>query len=255
VLISEAMARRFWPGQDPIGQHLTLSFYPGVVREIVGVVGDVKIDGLNTTQPNAMLYYPVSQLTVPPSVDWRSFGLNIAVRTSGDAASMGPTIVNAIHQLDSSLPVIDVQTMEFIVSESLTQQRLTMMLLAGFAGLALLLAAVGIYSVLAYSVRRRMREIGIRMALGAQIDDVLRLVVVDGLKPTLIGVGIGVAGAFALGRVLASVLSTLVYGVGVHDVPTFVSVALLLVVVGVAASVAPAWRAAKVEPVQILHDE
>jgi predicted permease len=255
VLISEAMARRFWPGQDPIGQHLTLSFYPGVVREIVGVVGDVKIDGLNTIQPNAMLYYPVSQLTVPPSVDWRSFGLNIAVRTSGDAASMGTTIVNAIHQLDSSLPVIDVQTMEFIVSESLTQQRLTMMLLAGFAGLALLLAAVGIYSVLAYSVRRRMREIGIRMALGAQIDDVLRLVVVDGLKPTLIGVGIGVAGAFALGRVLASVLSTLVYGVGVHDVPTFVSVALLLVVVGVAASVAPAWRAAKVEPVQILHDE
>jgi ABC-type antimicrobial peptide transport system permease subunit len=124
-------------------------------------------------------------------------------------------------------------------------------LLAAFAGLAVVLAAVGIYSVLAYSVRRRLREIGIRMALGAQIGDVLRMVVVDGLRPTLLGIVIGMAGSLALGRVLTS----LVYGVSTRDLATMVSVSVALVVVGVAASAAPAWRAAQVEPVQILHDE
>jgi putative ABC transport system permease protein len=164
---------------------------------------------------------------------------------------MSSTIVRAIHEVDAAVAVIDLQTMEFIVDDSLTQQRLTMTLLAGFAGLALLLAAVGIYSVLAYSVKRRIREIGIRMALGAQSADVLRMVVIDGLRPTLLGVAIGLAGSLALGRVLGSI----VYGVSTRDLPTFASVALLLIVVGVAASAAPAWRAAQVEPVQILHDE
>jgi predicted permease len=251
VLISESMAKRFWPDQDPVGQHLTLSFFPGITREIVGVVGDVKIEALNATEPTSTLYYPAAQMTTPESVDWQSFGLTLGVRTSGDPAAMSSTIVRAIHEADAAVPVIDLQTMEFIVDDSLTQQRLTMTLLAGFAGLALLLAAVGIYSVIAYSVKRRVREIGIRMALGAQSADVLRMVVVDGLRPTLLGVAIGLAGALALGRVLGSI----VYGVSTRDVPTFTTVALLLILVGVAASAAPAWRAAQVEPVQILHDE
>jgi putative ABC transport system permease protein len=251
VLISESMAKRFWPSQDPIGQHLTLSFFPGITRAVVGIVGDVKIAGLDQAQPIATIYYPLAQLTTPPSVDWRAFGFTLAVRTSGDPAAMGPTIVKAIHEVDASVPVVDVQPMEAIVNDSLTQPRLTMMLLAGFAGLALLLAAVGIHSVLAYSVRRRVREIGIRMALGAQIDDVLRMVVIDGLKPTLVGVAIGTAGSLALG----SVLTKVVFGVSTQDVPTFLTVTLVLIVVGVAASVAPAWRAAQVQPVEILHDE
>ena len=126
-----------------------------------------------------------------------------------------------------------------------------MLLLATFAGLAVLLAAVGIYSVLAYGVRRRVREIGIRMALGAQMSDVLRMIVYDGMRSTLIGVGFGLAGALALGRVL----TTLVYGVSTTDVTTFASVSLLLTAVGLAASVLPAYRATKVEPIRTLRDE
>ena len=126
-----------------------------------------------------------------------------------------------------------------------------MLLLATFAGLAVLLAAVGIYSVLAYGVRRRVREIGIRMALGAQMSDVLRMIVYDGMRSTLIGVAFGLAGALALGRVL----TTLVYGVSTTDVTTFASVSLLLTAVGLAASVLPAYRATKVEPIRTLRDE
>ena len=134
---------------------------------------------------------------------------------------------------------LQIQTMQDTVDESLTQQRFTMLLLAAFAGLALLLAAVGIYSVLSYAVRRRVREIGIRMALGAQIRDVLRMVVLEGMKPTLLGVLIGLAGALALGRVLSSVI----YGVSARDLATFSTVALVMTAVGLLASMLPALRA------------
>jgi putative ABC transport system permease protein len=250
AVISESMAKRFWPDQHPMGQHLTLSFYPGISREIVGVVGDVKLDALNDTE-TAALYYPASQLTTPPSQDWQSFGFAFVVRTSPDAASMGQTIVNAIHQVDPTVPVDEVQTMEAIVSDSLTQQRFTMMLLMAFGGLAVLLAGVGIYGVLAYSVRQRFREIGIRFTLGAQMPDVLRMVIIDGIKPALIGVFFGVVGALALGRVLAN----LVYGVSTRDLPTLLLVSMLLLMVALVASVVPAYRAARVDPIQILRDE
>jgi putative ABC transport system permease protein len=129
----------------------------------------------------------------------------------------------------------------------LTQQRFTMLLLAAFAGLALLLAAIGIYSVLSYAVRRRVREIGIRMALGAQVSDVLRMVVLEGMKPTLLGVVIGLAGALALGRVLASVI----YGVSARDLATFV----MTTAIGLLASVLPALRATRVDPIRTLREE
>ncbi len=141
--------------------------------------------------------------------------------------------------------------MEDLIATSLTQQRFNMLLLASFAGLAMLLAAVGIYSVLSYAVRRRTREIGIRMALGAQVRDVLRLVVADGMKPTLLGVAIGIAGALALSRVVAK----LIYGVSPTDPVTLVAVALLLATVAFLASVIPAIRATKVEPMVALHEE
>jgi len=138
-----------------------------------------------------------------------------------------------------------------VVDASLFQQRFSMLLLAAFAGLALLLAAVGIYSVLAFAVRRRVREIGIRMALGAQIGDVLRMVLYDGMRPALIGVGIGLAGALALGRVVTS----LIYGVSATDPATFIAGAGLLAAVALCASVIPAIRATRVEPMKALRDE
>ena len=252
ILISESMAKRFWPNEDAIGHRLTLTFSPGITREIVGIVADVRGDALNR-DPQAMIYVPLAQLSAPPPSmgAWGSFGFTLAVRTTTDPASTAPAIVSAIHAFDPGEPVIQVKTMNDVVEESLSQQRFTMLLLAAFAGLAVVLAAVGIYSVLAYSVRRRMREIGIRMALGAQISDVLRMVIVDGLRPTLLGIVIGMAGALALGRVLA----TLVFGVSTRDLATLASVAVALVAIGVGVSLLPAWRAAQVEPVQILHEE
>lgn len=250
ALISESMAKRFWPNQDPIGQHLTLTFYPGISREIVGVVGDVKLDALSGTE-KAALYYPAAQLTTPAGVDWRSFGFTLAARTSTDAESAGQTVVNAVHEIDPTIPVTEVHTMESIVNDSLTQRRFTMLLLIGFGALAVLLAGVGIYSVLAYSVRRRWREIGIRVALGARVKDVLRMVVVDGIKPALLGVVVGGVGALALGRVLAN----LVYGVSTKDVPTLLVVSMLLIVVALLASIVPAYRATRVEPLQVLREE
>jgi ABC-type antimicrobial peptide transport system permease subunit len=160
-------------------------------------------------------------------------------------------VINAIHQLNPTLPIAEVTTMDDFVAGSLSQQRFNMLLLAVFAGVALFLAAVGIYSVLAYTVRRRIREIGIRMALGAQTSDVLRLILAEGMKPTAIGVAVGIAGALALGRFISS----LIYGVKASDLATFTSVSLLLVAVSFLASLLPAYRATRVEPVTTLREE
>ncbi len=251
VFISESMAKRFWPNENPIGKHITLTFFPGVVREVAGVVGDVKQDSLDQTRPVETLYWPLSQLTVPPSEAWRSFGMSLAVRTSADPASVTSGVTSAVHQVDPETPVVGVVTMQGLISASLSPQRFNVLLLGAFAGLALVLAAVGIYSVLSYSVRRRVREIGIRMALGATPSDVLQMVVADGMKPILLGVALGLAVAFALSRVVTS----LIYGVRATDPLTFVGVALLLVAVGLLATILPAHRATRVEPVRTLREE
>jgi len=251
VLISESMARQFWPNENPIGKHLTLYFFPGISREVVGMVGDVKMDALNQTRPMSALYISLGQLPAAEVDQWHPFGMMLAVRTSIDPLSVVPAITNSVHEVDAEVPVLYIKTMQDSVDESLLTQRFTMLLLASFAGLALLLAAVGIYSVLSYAVRRRVREIGIRMALGAQIGDVLRMVVLEGMKPTLLGVAIGLAGALALGRVLASVI----YGVSARDLATFGTVAVLITAVGLLASVLPALRAARVDPMKTLREE
>jgi ABC-type antimicrobial peptide transport system permease subunit len=198
-----------------------------------------------------MLYWPVSQITAPPSETWRSFGLSLAVRTSADPTSVISAVTSAVHRVDPEMPVEQLVTMEGLISESLFPQRFNVLLLGAFAGLALVLAAVGIYSVLSYTVRCRVREIGIRMALGASHSDVLRMVVSDGMKPILLGVAIGLAAALALSRVVAS----LIFGVRATDPLTFAAVALLLVAVGLLATILPAYRATRVEPVRILRDE
>jgi len=248
VLISESMARQFWPGEDPLGKRLTLTFSPDAVREVVGVVGDVKLDGLDQTRPSATLYFPMSQMSTS---GWSSFPMTLVVRSASGPSGVASLVSNAVHEVDPEIPVRDILTMDDLVTSSLSQQRFNMLLLGAFAGLALLLATVGIYSVLSYSVRRSVREIGIRLALGARLGDVLRTVVVEGMKPTLLGVAIGAVGALALGRVLAS----LVFEVKPTDPLTFLAVTMLLVAVALLASVIPAYRATKVDPVVALRYE
>jgi predicted permease len=251
VLISETLARRFWPNEDPLGKHLTMTFFPDKPREIAGIVGDVKSDALDVAAPSATLYVPLDQLSVPALGGWRSFPMCLTVRAVSRPATLVPAITTAVHDLDRQTPVTDVATMDDVIGNSLSQRRFNMLLLASFAGLAVLLAAVGIYSVLAYAVRRRVREIGIRMALGARISDVLRMVLLEGLTPTLIGMAIGLTAALALGRVLA----TLIYGIQPSDPLTLASVSVLLVAVALLSSLLPAYRATRVEPVKALREE
>ncbi|HXX29075.1 MAG TPA: ADOP family duplicated permease, partial [Terriglobales bacterium] len=251
VLISQSMAERFWPHEDPIGQHLTLTFFPDQSRQIVGIAGNTKLDALNETRNTATLYFPLDQVSVPSTGGWRSFGMSLVVRTRENPLSAISPITQAIHQIDSDTPILKVESMQDLVSDSLSSDRFNMLLLGSFAGLALLLAAVGIYSVLSYSVRRRVRELGIRMALGAQLRDIVRMVVADGMRPALVGLFLGLLGALALGRVLSS----LIFGVTATDLATFAAVSLLLASVALVASVVPALRATRVEPLKTLREE
>jgi predicted permease len=245
------MARRFWPGDDPIGKRLTLTFSPKHVREVVGVVGDVKLDSLDQERPSTTIYVPFDQLASTEESNFTSFPMTLVVRTATTPASMVSAVTNAIHEVDGAVPVRDVLTMDDVLTKSLSQSRFNTLLLGLFAGLALLLAAIGIYSVLSYSVRQRVPEIGIRLALGARMTDVLRMVVMEGMKPTLLGVAIGIAGAFAMGRFVAS----LIFQVKPTDPATFLAVAALLALIALLACIIPAYRASKVDPVVALRNE
>ena len=252
VLVSESMAKQFWPNDDPIGKRLTLTFFPKQVRQVVGVVGDVKDRGLDNQDPISTLYWPLTQFYAPQAWGkFRAMGLALAVRTASDPASVAPAVRNAVREISPATPLTDVRTMEELVAESLSPQRFNMLLFAAFAGLALVLATVGLYSVVAYATRQRVKEIGIRMALGAARTDVLGAIVLDGLRPTVIGIAIGTVAAVSLSHVLA----TVIYGVTATDVSTYVVVAALLGSVGVLASIIPAYRATLVDPVRTLRDE
>lgn len=251
VLISDSMAREFWPGEDAIGKHLTLTFFPGVSREVVGVVGDVKLDGLDQTRPATALYAPLAQLTEPSNGGWRSFPMSLVVRTATNPAGMSSSIEATVHRINQDIPVRQVMTMQDVVATSLSQPRFNTLLLGTFAGLALVLAAIGIYSVLSYSVKRRVSEIGIRMALGARIGTVLQMIVYEGMKLALFGIVIGVVVALVFGRVMSS----LMYSVRPSDPLTFLGVTALLAVVAFLASAIPAYRAARVDPMKALRYE
>jgi putative ABC transport system permease protein len=250
VLISESMAQQFWPGEDALGKHLAMTFFPDAVREVVGIVGDVKLDGLDQTRPSAALYFPLDQVSAPANGGWGSIPMTLVVR-SASAAGMVPAVSNAVHEVDREIPLRDILSMDDLVANSLSQQRFNMLLLGAFAALALLLAAVGIYSVLSYSVKRSVREIGIRLALGARPGDVLRKVVFEGMKPTLLGLAVGGAGALALGRVVSS----LIFDVKPTDPVTFLAVTVLLAVIALLACIIPAYRATKVDPMVALRYE
>jgi putative ABC transport system permease protein len=251
VLISESMANHFWPNQDPIGKHLTLYFFPDLPRVVVGVIGDVKTYAMNETEPKPTLYSPVAQLSAAKGEAWHSFGMILAVRTSSAPPSVVPAITAAVRAVDTEVPVLNIRTMDDSVSASLSPARFTMLLLGAFAGLALLLAVMGIYSVMSYSVSRRTNEIGIRVALGASRGNVLVLVVRHALLLAAVGTAIGIAGALLLSRLMASQL----YGVQPTDPVTFVTVSALLMIVAVAASYLPARRAMRVDPMVALRYE
>jgi ABC-type antimicrobial peptide transport system permease subunit len=182
---------------------------------------------------------------------WRPFGLSLVVRTTKAPQFAAPAVTNAVAQVNSSIAVDNVISLEDFIGSTLTQRSFNMQLLAIFGALALVLCTIGIYSVLAYSVKRRMREIGLRLAFGASFKDVVGLVIAQGMKPTLVGVGIGLAAAFALGRVAAS----LIYGVSVRDLATFTAATMVIVFVSFAASVVPALRATRVDPLTVLREE
>jgi putative ABC transport system permease protein len=240
VLVSASTARRFWPNGSAVGQRVVLGLISDAPRQVVGVISDVKVHGLvsNDTQS---IYVPALQVT--------GAHMTLAVRTAVAPESMVPSVVGAIHAVDSEQPVVEVHTMDEVIGESVAQQRFAMRLLTAFAGLALLLAAVGIYGVLSYTVRQRVQEIGIRMALGAGARDVVRMVLLEGIKPTGVGVALGLAGAAALGRVLSS----LVFGITPRDVTTFAAVSLVVFIVGLVATLLPALRATKVDPLLALR--
>ena len=245
VVISQAMARLFWPGENAIGKRFRISFTPETVRTVVGVAGDIKARGLDVLEPITMLYLPYRQDDMG--------NMMLVVRGAGNApvTSLTPAITRVLGKLDPTLPVRNVRTMSEVIATTLSQHQFSMWLFAALAGLAFLLATVGIYSVLAYSVRSRIHEIGVRIALGARPADVIRLVVAEGMRPTLIGVAVGAAGAFALG----GVLSKLVYGVSPADPLTFITVAVLLSAVAAAACAIAGYRATRVHPLVALRDE
>ena len=243
VIISEAMARRFWPGENPIGKRLTPSFHSEQgAREIVGIVGDVKSSGLEVDSA-AMMYLPFRQSPRP--------FLSFVVRTASNPESLIQPVSRAIYSIDKDQALTDVQTLDQVLVASLSGRRFNMALLLTFAGVALLLAAVGVYGVMNYTVTLRRRELGIRMALGAKATDVLRLVLRQGLTLTLIGVGAGLISAYALTRLMA----TLLYGVTATDYLTFITVPAVLIAVGLLASYVPARRATKVNPTIALRTE
>jgi putative ABC transport system permease protein len=243
AIISQSMAELFWPGENPLGKRFRISFTPETVREVVGVVADIKERGLKVLEPVTMLYIPIRQ-------DEEN-AIAVVVRGDQGVTSLGPAITNVLVRMDPELAIRRIRTMDEVIATSLSQHRFSMWLFAALAGLAFVLASVGIYSILSYTVRSRVSEIGVRIALGATPSDVLRLVVVEGMRPTALGLALGTFGAYVLGDVLAK----LIYGVSATDPLTFIAVALLLAAVALIACGIPGYRASRVQPVEALRAE
>lgn len=243
AVINEAAAERFWPGENPIGRHVRFfGDSDGPWFTVVGIVGDVKHFGLDLQAPGE-LYMSFDQ--GPPG------GPRIAIRTSIDAASLIPAVRNELRAIDKQMGISQVETMDDIVSKSTADRRFQALLLGAFAALALILAAVGIYGVMAYGVAQRTHELAIRIALGAQTVDVFRLVVGQGMRLALIGVAAGLAGAFGLTRFLR----TLLFELEPTDPITFAVVSVLLALVALLACYVPARRASRVDPIAGLRHQ
>jgi predicted permease len=251
VLINETFARRFWQRDSPIGEHLLIDDNNQTPRdvEIVGVVGDVKHFGLDA-EPVPELYLPVYQIP-SDNVGLLINNMNWVIRTAGDPLTLATAVRREVQSVDGDVPASSIKSMTQYLSASVAPRRFNMLLLMIFAIVALLLAAMGLYAVISYSVSQQTREIGIRMALGAQRRDVLRLVVGYAFKITALGIGIGLLGAFAFTRIISSLL----YGISATDISTFLFIPLLFACIALLASYLPARRATKVDPLIALRFE
>jgi len=253
VIINEAFARQNFPNADPLGQQLCVGCGYGdpAIRSVVGVVSDTKQSSLSTPAP-PMLFVPIAQVPDALNLRLKQFvATNFVIRTIGDPMQLAASARQEVQRLDAALPVRNVRPMEEVLSRSIAQERFNVSLLGLFATIGLILAAIGIYGVMSYAVTQRTHEFGLRIALGAQMKDILRLVIGNGMTLALIGVVIGLSGAFALTRLMTSLL----FGVTPIDAPTFVTVSILLLAVALVACYIPARRAMKVNPLIALRYE
>jgi predicted permease len=246
IIINQAFAKKYFRGENPLGRHMQVRLgddvFESPVREVVGVVGDSKLMKL-TAAADPQYYLPYAQAVVTNPF--------LVVRSSGDPAMLEDSLRAAIHEVDPGVPVYQVSTLEDYLSKSAAQPRFQTFVLSCFAGIALVLAAIGLYGLLSYMVVQRTLEIGLRMAMGAQRSDVLGMIVRRGLTLALIGVGAG----GVISAVMMRLLSGMLYGIRPYDPITFAGTAGLLLVVSVAASVVPAYRAARLDPIQTLREQ
>ena len=252
VDIDNNFARMYFPDQDPIGKHINLTQF-NIQAEIVGIVGHVKQYALDADPPGAIqaqFFYPFMQ-TPEKIMPLTAKSVAVVLRTDGDPTTIMGPVREAVKKMDPRDVIYDVKTMDDVIATSYAARRLTMILLTGFAAMAIMLACVGIYGVISYMVGQRTQEIGIRMALGAQRRDILVLVLGEGTRMALIGAGLGTAASLLLTRLMAKQL----FGVSAHDPLTYASVALVLMLVAIAACFVPARRAVRMDPVESLRCE
>ena len=244
VLINRSLAERYWPGEKAVGKRITFTSEPKEQdwRTVVGVVGDVK------DHPDSATAVPAFYFSLAQSPTRQ---VTLAVRTTAEPSGMIAAVRDELQHLDKNVPLADVKTLETITAGAVAGRRFTFWLVGCFAATALTLAAIGIYGVLSYLVAQRTREIGVRMALGAQTRDVVRLTLKQGMRPTLVGVALGLAGAFTLTRLM----SRLLFGVSATDPETFVVSALFLLLIALLPCWLPARRAARVDPMEALRYE
>jgi putative ABC transport system permease protein len=243
VIIDEEFARRYWPNEDPVGQRIRMGGEKGNPLTVLGVVGRVKMEGLGQDSNRVQGYFPFAQL--PDSA------MTVILKAAGDPNQLIAAVRGQVKEIDPDQPIYNIRTMNEIRAESVAPERLNLALLSIFAGIALVLAIVGIYGVMSYSVTQRTHEIGIRMAIGAQPRDVFRMILGQGMILALIGVAIGLVGAFALTRLMA----TMLFGIEPTDPTTFAAIAILLTAVALVACYIPGRRATRVNPLESLRYE